>query len=105
MVKLSFSLKPFSGHIYGQSFIKTVRDPLRFIFAKVFLSDIQGDCQGSHLEILQTYYSPEPYLRLHQFLIGRIIFRQHKYTSFKTSRPNQEPGLRCMQGIVICLKS
>ena len=26
--KISFSLKLFSGHFYGQSFIKTVRDPL-----------------------------------------------------------------------------
>ena len=28
--KLSFSLKPFSGHFYGQSFIKTIRGPLNF---------------------------------------------------------------------------
>ena len=28
--KLSFSLKHFSGHYYGQSFIKIVRDPLIF---------------------------------------------------------------------------
>ena len=28
MEKLSFSLKLFSGHFYGQSFIKTVRGPL-----------------------------------------------------------------------------
>ena len=27
MEKLSFSLKLFSGHLYGQSFIKTVRGP------------------------------------------------------------------------------
>ena len=27
MEKISFSLKLFSGHIYGQSFIKTVRGP------------------------------------------------------------------------------
>ena len=27
MEKLSFSLKLFSGHFYGQSFIKTVRGP------------------------------------------------------------------------------
>ena len=26
--KISFSLKLFSGHFYGQSFIKTVRGPL-----------------------------------------------------------------------------
>ena len=31
MEKLSFSLKYFSGHFYGQSFIKTVRGPLIFI--------------------------------------------------------------------------
>ena len=29
--KLSFSLKFFSGHFYGQSFIKTVRGPLAFV--------------------------------------------------------------------------
>ena len=28
--KISFSLKLFSGHFYGQSFIKTVRGPLSF---------------------------------------------------------------------------
>ena len=28
--KISFSLKLFSGHFYGQSFIKTVRGPLEF---------------------------------------------------------------------------
>ena len=27
MEKLSFSIKLFSGHFYGQSFIKTVRGP------------------------------------------------------------------------------
>ena len=27
--KISFSLKLFSGHFYGQSFIKTVRGPFR----------------------------------------------------------------------------
>ena len=27
--KISFSLKLFSGHFYGQSFIKTVRGPLQ----------------------------------------------------------------------------
>ena len=36
--KISFSLKLFSGHFYGQSFIKTVRGPLsgdqnEFIFS------------------------------------------------------------------------
>ena len=32
--KISFSLKPFSGHFYGQSFIKTVRGPLLFMNLK-----------------------------------------------------------------------
>ena len=32
MEKLSFSLKLFSGHFYGQSFIKTVQGPLVIIF-------------------------------------------------------------------------
>ena len=30
MEKLSFSLKLFSGHFYGQSFIKTVQGPLPY---------------------------------------------------------------------------
>ena len=29
--KISFSLKLFSGHLYGQSFIKTVRGPFPFL--------------------------------------------------------------------------
>ena len=29
--KISLSLKLFSGHFYGQSFIKTVRGPFEFI--------------------------------------------------------------------------
>ena len=29
--KISFSLKLFSGHFYGQSFIKTVRGPWHFL--------------------------------------------------------------------------
>ena len=29
--KISFSLKLFSGHFYGQFFIKTVRGPLGFL--------------------------------------------------------------------------
>ena len=30
MEKISFSLKLFSGHFYGQSFIKTVRGPCSY---------------------------------------------------------------------------
>ena len=40
--KMSFSLKLFSGHFYGQSFIKTVRGP--FIFNKVIIVYIKSDC-------------------------------------------------------------
>ena len=32
--KISFSLKLFSGHFYGQSLIKTVRGPCHFIVGK-----------------------------------------------------------------------
>ena len=32
MEKISFSLKHFFYHFYGQSFIKTVRGPLNFLF-------------------------------------------------------------------------
>ena len=35
--KISFSLKHFSGHFYGQSFIKTVRGPLRKL-ARTFVA-------------------------------------------------------------------
>ena len=34
--KLSFSLKLFSGHFYGQSFIKTVRGPLSYCATAYF---------------------------------------------------------------------
>ena len=38
MEKLSFSLKLFSGHFYGQSFIKTVQGPLHlYLKVTVFL--------------------------------------------------------------------
>ena len=33
MEKLSVSMKLFSGHFYGQSFIKTVRGPLMSLFS------------------------------------------------------------------------
>ena len=33
--------------------------------------------------------------------LKHIIKRQHGYSSFETARPNQEPGLGCMQGVVI----
>ena len=33
--KISFSMKLFSGHFYGQSFIKTVRGPLSSAFFKI----------------------------------------------------------------------
>ena len=34
--KISFSLKLFSGHFYGQSFIKTVRGPLKIVYIICF---------------------------------------------------------------------
>ena len=37
MEKLSFSLKLFSGHFYGQSFIKTVRGPLEYMYILLIL--------------------------------------------------------------------
>ena len=37
--KISFSLKLFSGHFYGQSFIKTVRGPFEYrMYAKYWLT-------------------------------------------------------------------
>ena len=45
--KISFSLKFFSGHFYGQSFIKTVRGPLLILF---FMSiDTSMISPNSHL--------------------------------------------------------
>ena len=34
--KISFSLKLFSGHFYGQSFIKTVRGPLNNMYKLLY---------------------------------------------------------------------
>ena len=55
MEKLSFSLKLFSGHFYGQSFIKTVRGPCPsfctrssvFIFLKKKGKDISNKMECS----------------------------------------------------------
>ena len=47
--KLSFSLKLFSGHFYGQSFIKTVRGPLVTLRPNyfIFIGYLKnGDCVG-----------------------------------------------------------
>ena len=38
--KISFSLKLFSGHFYGQSFIKTVRGPLMLCHYNVDILNI-----------------------------------------------------------------
>ena len=38
MEKNSFSLKLFSGHFYGQSFIKTVRGPLKMVWVRFILT-------------------------------------------------------------------
>ena len=38
--KISFSLKLFSGHFYGQSFIKTVRGPLAWNYWQLKLIHI-----------------------------------------------------------------
>ena len=40
--KISFSLKLFSGHFYGQSFIKTVRGPFQFLDGDVPRSPSYG---------------------------------------------------------------
>ena len=51
--KISFSLKLFSGHFYGQSFIKTVRGPLILmvntvcvVFLSFFLIKVGIVCQN-----------------------------------------------------------
>ena len=41
--KLSFSLELFSGHFYGQSFIKTVRGPLFKHFNDIFFKYFNND--------------------------------------------------------------
>ena len=53
--KISFSLKLFSGHFYGQSFIKTVRGPLTlFTLGSFSNSEDRGEmrnaalCMGLH---------------------------------------------------------
>ena len=60
--KISFSLKLYSGHFYGQSFIKTVRGPLVF-FLSVHLSQVSL--------YFRTY---EPYLgKFNKFLSSRQL--------------------------------
>ena len=38
--KISFSLKLFSGHFYGQSFIKTVRGPLEMLIFTQYVKEL-----------------------------------------------------------------
>ena len=40
--KISFSLKLFSGHFYGQSFIKTVRGPLEILPYGLHFSEVMS---------------------------------------------------------------
>ena len=50
--KISFSLKLFSGHFYGQSFIKTVRGPLAVLPIKdVYLEHLSSQ------EPIETWYT------------------------------------------------
>ena len=69
--KISFSLKLFSGHFYGQSFIKTVRGPWTFICSdlgpnsKQFVKDFQQFFQRSVVKL-----SPANF----QFYIPRISY-------------------------------
>ena len=42
--KISFSLKLFSGHFYGQSFIKTVRGPWSAQEMMVLITSACGEC-------------------------------------------------------------
>ena len=54
--KISFSSKLFSGHFYGQSFIKTVRGPcshLSIIHFKIFEKILSGG-----LEVSFSIYGP-----------------------------------------------
>ena len=50
MEKISFSLNLFSGHFYGQSFMKTVRGPYVIIFSLTsetmgkLINRIPGEC-------------------------------------------------------------
>ena len=47
--KIAFSLKLFSGHFYGQSFIKTVRGPFKLI--PLIVSVL---CSGQNIRKLPT---------------------------------------------------
>ena len=56
--KISFSLKLFSGHFYGQSFIKTVRGPLdgsplsTILFCSILSEYLrQAECLSGKLEM------------------------------------------------------
>ena len=57
--KISFSLKLFSGHFYGQSFIKTVRDPLK---VRVLCIDIVKIVSFSNLSYFEQWVNFTTYL-------------------------------------------
>ena len=69
--KLSFSLKLFSGHFYGQSFIKTVRGPLSN------LDQTKEIC-------LENYYKGK---EAHIKCVHAIKYKQCFYV------PNQSPNI------------
>ena len=60
--KLSFSLELFSGHFYGQSFIKTVRGPLVKLTFRTAISSHQVmgmlSKKNEVWKIYQTEYGP-----------------------------------------------
>ena len=61
--KISFSLKLFSGHFYGQSFIKTVRGPLPDFSTinKLLRENIQThSCQETKCQSYDVWYVKLP---------------------------------------------
>ena len=57
--KISFSMKLFSGHFYGQSFVKTVRGPFRHLKSKlkyhnVFCSDTNA-ARKRRIDVIAKY--------------------------------------------------
>ena len=62
--KISFSLKLFSGHFYGQSFIKTVRGPLK-----------KKSAENKKFEKLLSSYCKQ-YTLVNVFITAREVLRR-----------------------------
>ena len=79
--KISFSLKLFSGHFYGQSFIKTVRGPSSNILVAILNLEILLNFILQVLRFTQTkkktvYNNKFTLLEGPKFYVLNFIFRE-----------------------------